>query len=128
MGNRGEISGLTCRIKNGVYGLDKVIEGSFLKGSLILSAEELGSDVIVFSTQFLAEGAGLGEPGVHTCLAESREVLIENLSRYLAIDLVKLEAEGGEAQNPRLYGYERGECFRSPRCNLQVTVVPHGFY
>ena len=128
MGNRGEISGLTCRIKNGVDGLDKVIEGSFPKGSLILSAEEPGSGKTVFSTQFLTKGAELGEPGVHACFAGSHEALIENLSRHFAIGLVKLEAEGRETQNPRLYDYERRECFRSPRCNLPGNGRSLQFY
>lgn len=86
--------GLTCRIKNGVDGLDKVIEGSFPKGSLILSAEELGSGKIVFSTRFLAKGAGLSEPGIHTCFAKSHEALIENLSDTLPSTWLNLRLKG----------------------------------
>ncbi|MEM2998812.1 MAG: ATPase domain-containing protein [Thermoproteota archaeon] len=87
-------SGLVERVETGIKGLDEVIEGGFPKGSLILLAGEPGTGKTVFSTQFLAEGAELGEPGVYVSFAEAEDTLIKNLSRHLDVDLAKLEAEG----------------------------------
>lgn len=81
------------RIETGIGGLDGVIEGGFPKGSLILLAGNPGTGKTVFSAQFLAKGAELGEPGVYVSFAEAKDVLIENLSRHLGIDFKKFEAE-----------------------------------
>ena len=82
------------RVRTGIDGLDEVIEGGFPKGSLILLAGNPGTGKTVFSAQFLAKGAGLGEPGIYVSFAESREALIENLSRHLGLDFERLEVEG----------------------------------
>jgi len=85
---------LVERVRTGIDGLDEVIEGGFPKGSLILLAGNPGTGKTVFSAQFLAKGAGLGEPGIYVSFAESREALIENLSRHLGLDFERLEVEG----------------------------------
>ena len=82
------------RVETGAEGLDEVTEGGFPKGSLILLAGEPGTGKTVFSAQFLAKGAELGEPGVYVGFAESKATFVENFSRHLGVDLGRLEAEG----------------------------------
>ncbi|MEM3507181.1 MAG: ATPase domain-containing protein [Candidatus Bathyarchaeia archaeon] len=80
------------RIKTGIDGLDEVIEGGFPKGSLILLAGEPGTGKTVFSTQFLAKGAELGEPGIYASFIEPKETFFNNMSRHLGLDF-KIELE-----------------------------------
>jgi len=81
------------RASSGVEDLDAVIEGGFPRGSLILLAGNPGTGKTVFSTQFLVRGAESGEPGVYVSFAESKDVLIENVSRHLGVDLKRLESQ-----------------------------------
>jgi len=85
---------LNNRVETGVKGFDDVMEGGFPRGSLILLAGEPGTGKTVFSMRFLVKGAELNEPGLYVSFAESREMLIENFSRHLSVDLARLEAEG----------------------------------
>ncbi|HID17673.1 TPA: ATPase, partial [Candidatus Bathyarchaeota archaeon] len=84
---------LAFRVKTGVDGLDEVIEGGFLEGSLILLAGEPGVGKTVFSIQFLVKGVELGEPGVYAGFAEAKDALLENFSRHLGVDLAGLSKD-----------------------------------
>jgi len=77
-----------------VEGLDAVTEGGFLRGNLILLAGSPGTGKTVFSGQFLVRSAESGEPGVYVSFAEGRDVLVENLSRHLGVDINRLESMG----------------------------------
>jgi len=87
-------SALVERISSGVQGLDAVIEGGFLRGNLILLTGGPGTGKTVLSTQFLVEGAKSGENGVYVSFGENREVLLENLSRHIGVDISRLESTG----------------------------------
>jgi len=56
--------------------LDKLIEGGFLKGDLILLAGGTGTGKTIFSTQFIHNGAvRYGERGVFATFEEDAQTL-----------------------------------------------------
>jgi KaiC/GvpD/RAD55 family RecA-like ATPase len=82
------------RVKTGVVGLDKLVEGGFPKGDTILLAGNTGSGKTFFSTHFICEGATKhGEKGVYVTFEEDAKTLKRNLLRF-GYDLEKLEREG----------------------------------
>ncbi|MEM3516560.1 MAG: ATPase domain-containing protein [Candidatus Bathyarchaeia archaeon] len=85
---------MVIRVKTGVDELDEIIEGGFPKRSLILLVGEPGTGKTVFCMQFLVKGCELGESCIYVSFNESKDTLIENLSRHLNVDLNKFESEG----------------------------------
>ncbi len=82
------------RVKSGVEGLDKLMEGGFPKGDTILLAGNTGSGKTIFSTQFICEGATKhGEKGVYATFEEDAKTLKRNMLRF-GYDLEKLERKG----------------------------------
>ena len=82
------------RVKSGVLGLDKLIEGGFPKGDVILLAGGTGTGKTIFSVQFLYNGAvKYNEKGVYATFEEDAESLKKNMLR-LGFDLAKLERNG----------------------------------
>jgi len=61
------------RIESGIPGLDKVIEGGFVKGSINLLAGSTGTCKTIFCCQFLWQGLLKGERGVYITLEESAD-------------------------------------------------------
>ncbi|MDI6806700.1 MAG: ATPase domain-containing protein, partial [Candidatus Aenigmarchaeota archaeon] len=53
------------RIKSGINGLDKLIEGGFPEGSVILVSGAPGTGKTLFGLQFIYQGAKANEPGVY---------------------------------------------------------------
>lgn len=92
------------RIPSGIEGLDRLIEGGFPKGSLILLSGGPGVGKTVFAASFICKGVQLGEVGVYASLCEDEETFFTNLSRHLGRDCrgclgregagAKLEAKG----------------------------------
>lgn len=82
------------RASSGAEALDSLIQGGFLRGSLILLAGGPGTGKTVFSAQFLVKGAESGDTGVYVSFAESKDILVNNLSRHLAVDISCLEKTG----------------------------------
>lgn len=81
------------RVATGVDGLDKLIEGGFPRGDLILLVGHPGSGKTLLSSQFLYNGAREhGEPGVYVSFAENREAFLRNMRRT-KMDFEKLERE-----------------------------------
>ncbi|HML03789.1 MAG TPA: ATPase domain-containing protein [Candidatus Bathyarchaeia archaeon] len=71
------------RIETGITGLDKLIEGGFPRGSLVLLAGSPGSGKTIASAQFLYHGvADLGEPAVYVSFAERKEVFFNNMEQF----------------------------------------------
>lgn len=70
------------RIKTGIPGLDKLIEGGFIKGHQILLAGETGTGKTIFSCQFLLEGARKGENCFYLTLEEAPESIIKNMRKF----------------------------------------------
>jgi len=82
------------RVKSGVDGVDRLVEGGFLKGDVILLAGNTGSGKTILSGQFIHEGAAeYGENGVYVTFEENAGTLKRNLLRF-GFDLEKLEREG----------------------------------
>jgi len=61
------------RIESGIPGLDKLIEGGFIKGSVNLIAGSTGTCKTIFCSQFLWQGLLKGERGVYITLEESAD-------------------------------------------------------
>ena len=73
---------VVARIESGIPGLDKLIQGGFVKDSINLIAGNTGTGKTIFSCQFLLEGARKGEPGIYLTLEESKESILEDLSMF----------------------------------------------
>jgi circadian clock protein KaiC len=74
---------LSQRIPTGIDGLDKLVEGGFPKGSLIVLAGSPGSGKTIASAQYIYYGATkLGENGVYISFGERKEVFFENMERF----------------------------------------------
>jgi len=82
------------RVRSGVEGLDRLMEGGFLKGDVILLAGNTGSGKTIFSVEFICKGATeYGEKGVYATFEESAETLKRNMLGF-GFDLERLEREG----------------------------------
>jgi circadian clock protein KaiC len=81
------------RVSTGVEGLDRVIEGGFPRGSLILIAGNPGTGKTVFSARFLYHGAvSRDENGVYVNFSENRETFYGHM-RSFGFDFERLERE-----------------------------------
>ena len=70
------------RVESGITGLDKLIEGGFVKGSTNLVAGNTGTGKTIFGCQFLLQGLKIGENGVYLTLEENKEDILEDISRF----------------------------------------------
>lgn len=82
------------RVKSGVPGLDRLIDGGFPKGDIILLTGGTGSGKTIFSVQFIYNGAiQHREKGVYSTFEEDSETLKRNMLTF-GLDLEKLERAG----------------------------------
>jgi len=85
---------MMVRVPTGVYGLDPLVEGGFLRGDLILLAGGIGCGKTIFSTQFICNGAiQHGERGLLITFEEDAWTLKRNMLRF-GFDLDGLEKQG----------------------------------
>ncbi len=77
----------------GIRGLDDLLEGGIPTGSLVLLRGATGSGKTIFATQFIANGADIGEPGVFLSLAEPAES-IRKSAALLGLDLEEKQRRG----------------------------------
>lgn len=70
------------RIPSGIPGLDGLIEGGLVKGSVILVTGVTGTGKTTFCAQFIWGGLKKGEAGVYVTLEESPEDIKGDLRRY----------------------------------------------
>ncbi|RLI06032.1 hypothetical protein DRO26_00455 [Candidatus Bathyarchaeota archaeon] len=96
------------RIPTGIPGLDSLIQGGFVKGSLILVAGSPGSGKTTLASQFLHYGATKhNENGLYVSFVENRKSFLENMvgfgfdfesleksGRFKFLDLVTIREEG----------------------------------
>lgn len=81
------------RVETGIERFDRLIEGGFPRGSLVLVAGEPGSGKTIFSSHYLFNGITKAkEPGVFISFAEGRRVFVTNMRR-LGMDFEKYEQE-----------------------------------
>jgi len=82
------------RIKSGVEGLDRLVEGGFPRGDSILLAGNTGSGKTILSVEFICKGATqYNEKGVFVTFEEDAETLKRNMLEF-GFDLEKLERKG----------------------------------
>lgn len=70
------------RVKTGIPGLDELIEGGFLKGSVNLLTGGPGTGKSLLGLRYIYSGALLGEPGVYITLEEDPKEIIERSKRF----------------------------------------------
>jgi len=70
------------RIKTGIYGLDELIEGGFIKGSAILVSGFAGTGKTIFCCQFIWEGLKNGERCMFITFEETPEDIKKDAMRF----------------------------------------------
>jgi circadian clock protein KaiC len=70
------------RISTGNLELDTLLDGGFLRNSMILLAGNPGAGKTILSSKFIYEGALNDEPGVYACFAETRKRLIQDMKKF----------------------------------------------
>jgi len=80
------------RIPSGIFGLDELIEGGFVKGSMVLVSGKTGTGKTTFGIEFLVEGLRKGEKCIFISMEEAPEE-IKMTARYYGWNLEKFEKE-----------------------------------
>ncbi|MBD3156032.1 MAG: AAA family ATPase [Candidatus Aenigmarchaeota archaeon] len=70
------------RIKTGLKGLDKLIEGGFVKKSCVLLSGETGTGKTIFGFQFLKEGIENNENGLYITLEQLPDEIHGDMERF----------------------------------------------
>jgi circadian clock protein KaiC len=82
------------RVKSGINGLDKLIEGGFVKNSVVLVQGNTGTNKTIFCLQYLINGAiEYNEPGVFISFAEPKESIIQH-GKSFGWEIEELEKKG----------------------------------
>lgn len=81
------------RAQTGIRGLDEMLGGGLMRGSLTLVAGDPGIGKTVTSLHFLLNGAMQGEPGVYVSFQEDPNQL-KNIAYNFGFELKKLEDQG----------------------------------
>jgi KaiC/GvpD/RAD55 family RecA-like ATPase len=70
------------RINSGIPGLDKLMEGGFVKGSTVLVSGSAGTGKTIFCTQFIWEGLKRGENCMFITLEERPLDIMDDVRRF----------------------------------------------
>ena len=82
------------RVSTGNNRLDELLDGGFLRNSMILLAGNPGAGKTLLSAKFIYEGAVRDrEPGVYACFAETKDRFIQNM-RMFGMDFDSLTLKG----------------------------------
>ena len=81
------------RITTGLPGLNKLLEGGFVKGSTILITGGTGTGKTTFSAQFILEGLKNDEPGIYITLEEDPKD-IKKYNKRFGFDFESYEKSG----------------------------------
>ena len=81
------------RIKTGIPGLDGLMEGGFIQGSVNMVTGSTGTGKTIIGTQFLWHGLQKGETGVYITLEEDPTDIKEDV-RSFNWDIGKYEKKG----------------------------------
>lgn len=88
------------RVESGISGLDRLIEGGFVKGSVNLIAGTAGTGKTIFCCQYLLQGLRNNENCVYFTLEQSKEDILEDVGvfewgeefkKYISQNKLKLE-------------------------------------
>jgi len=83
----------SSRARSGIPGLDSLMEGGFIKGSVITLCGDSGTGKTIMGLQFLHEGATkYDEPGLYLSFDEHKRSMFRNMMRF-GWDLEKLEKD-----------------------------------
>jgi len=80
------------RVSVGVPGIDELIQGGLLPGSMTLVTGTTGTGKTIFSTQFIYHGAKNNEPGVYISFEEPPENIKANAANF-GINFEELEKQ-----------------------------------
>jgi circadian clock protein KaiC len=83
----------TDRIKTGIPGLDRRVQGGFLKGTTTILAGASGTGKTTFGFQFVAQGVLDGERSIFCSLEES-PAEIRSMAQSVGFDVNELEKKG----------------------------------
>lgn len=81
------------RVPTGIKGLDKLIEGGFVKDSVVMVTGKTGTGKTGFAASFLYEGAKRNEPGVYVTTEEREEDIKGDIKAMFGWDLEALEKQ-----------------------------------
>lgn len=82
-----------AKVTSGIPSLDRIIEGGFNQGDVILIAGQPGAGKTTFATQFLIGGGGsCGEKGVYATFVEGAEKIRRDMLKF-NWDLARAESE-----------------------------------
>ena len=81
------------RVPIGIEGVDELISGGLIRGTLTLLTGTTGTGKTTFATQFIYDGVKHGEPGLYVTFEEPTENIKENASNF-GWDFNKMENEG----------------------------------
>jgi len=81
------------RLKTGIKGFDKLVEGGFPEGRSFLLSGGTGTGKTIFSMQFLMSGIEDDEPGIYLTLDERPDLIREDMKRF-GWDLRSAEDDG----------------------------------
>jgi len=70
------------RVKSGIPGLDRLIQGGFVKNSANLITGETGTGKTIFGCQFIWHGLKSGEPGVYITMEEHPDELRTDVAQF----------------------------------------------
>lgn len=70
------------RVTSGIPGLDKLIEGGFVKNSVNLLAGQTGTGKTLFGMQYLLEGLKKGENGIYITLEQSEQDILDDIAKF----------------------------------------------
>lgn len=81
------------RCSTGIAGFDELIEGGFVRGSVVLLTGVPGTGKTIFGLQYIYDGVTKGENGIYVCI-ESAPDIIKAQARRLGMDFEPMEKEG----------------------------------
>ena len=73
---------LVDRVESGIPGLDKLIQGGFVKGSVNLLAGQTGTGKTIFGMQYLLHGLKKGEKALYISLEQGKEDVLSDVSSF----------------------------------------------
>ncbi len=72
----------TDRVESGILGLDKLIEGGFVRNSINLIAGQTGTGKTIFSMQYLLHGLRKGENGLYLSLEQTVDDIMNDMAKF----------------------------------------------
>jgi circadian clock protein KaiC len=81
------------RVSSGIEGLDGLLSGGFLDGSMIVVSGRPGTGKTLLASEFLYHGATHGEPSLYVSFAETKDQFLVNMEKF-GLPFSRLIADG----------------------------------